>query len=118
MLVLLKIRSINAFKHKSGEFTFVTIYISGFNNKSFKVYSSISCKLPLIKRLKVNILVSNNILYIEGFSINIYNTSVLLYYYNVKIDISTKYHFKFLKQRVLNHSSILITFCSKALVTF
>lgn len=66
MLVPLKIRSIGTLKHKSGDFTPMTIYIPVIDEKGHELYVFISCKLYLVDELKINMLLSNNVLCIEG----------------------------------------------------
>lgn len=72
--ILLKVRGISTFKHKSGEFALVTLYIAGFSRDGTDIYTCVKCKLYLVEGLKVNMLIGNNLLYTEGFSINLAST--------------------------------------------
>lgn len=78
MPIPLKVRDIGTFKHKSEEFALTTLYISGFNYDEIKVYICIKYKLHLIKSLKANMLISNNIFDTESFSINLLNASTYI----------------------------------------
>lgn len=89
MPVPLKIKGIGTLRHKSGEFALITIYVSSVNKNGRKVYMSITYKLHLVNRLKVNIPMSNDILYIEAFTINFSISSILLHTCGVRINIST-----------------------------
>lgn len=110
--------SIGASKHKSGDFVFTTIYIPAIGKKSRKIYMSISCKLHLINGLKANMLVSNNVLCTEGFTINLSTSSALIHNCNVKININTRQPSEFLRQRALASTPIIMPPRSEALVAF
>ena len=115
---LLKVKGIKALKHKSGNFTFITIYIPGIDKKSRDVYASISCKLHLVDRLKINMLMGNNLLCTEGFAINLSTFFTLIQSCDVKIDINARQHSKFLRQKVLANGPTLVPPQSKALIAF
>lgn len=97
MLVPLKVKSISASNYKSGDFALTTIYMLSNEEQSCEIYASINGNLYLIDGLKANMLVSNNMLYIEGFIINLFNSSTLIHSCGVKIDINAKQHLKFLR---------------------
>lgn len=118
MPVLLKVKGIGAFQHKSEEFALVAIYISGLNDDCSEVYACIKCKLRLIERLKVNMFISNDVFYTKGFLINLVDASVYISSCGVNITISTKHYSEFLKQKVPVHSTIFILPKSKALIIF
>lgn len=88
----LKISSMCAFIHKSKEFALTALYISDFSNEKTGVYACIKCKLHLVKDLKANMLIGNNIFYMEGFFINLSNISIHIQSYNVNIIINAKYY--------------------------
>lgn len=118
MPVPLKVRGIGVSKHESRDFAFTTIYIPSIDKKSHKVYVSISCKLHLVDRLKANMLVSNNVLCIEGFAINLSTSSALIHSCDVKIDINARHHSEFLRQRTLASTPTIVPSQSEALVAF
>ncbi len=90
MPVLLKVRSIGASKHKLKNFALTTIYIPGIDERGQEVYASISCKLHLVNGLKANMLVGNDVLYTEGFAINLSTFFALIHSCGVKIDINAR----------------------------
>lgn len=108
MPIPLNIREIDIFKYESEEFAFIFIYISGLDKKNYEIYVFINLKLYLVNRLKANILIGNNVLYMKDFAINLSNIFLFIYSYFIKIVINTRHHFKFLRQRVLAYSPILI----------
>lgn len=59
-------------------------------------------------KLKANILMDNNILYITKFSIKFSTVSAYIHSYDVKIIISARYYFEFLKHKILANDSILV----------
>lgn len=118
MLIFLKVRGIDTFKHESGDFALTTIYISSIDKKDRKVYASISCELYLVDGLKANMLVGNNVLYIEGFTINLAISSTLIRSCVVKININARQYSKFLRYRTLASTPIIIPPHLEALVTF
>lgn len=93
----LKVRGIDALKQKSEDFAFTTIYISGIDEKSRKVYEFISYKLHLVDKLKANMLIDNDMLCTEDFSINLSTSFALIHSYSMKIDINARQHSKFLR---------------------
>lgn len=113
MLVLLKVKSIGIFKYKLGKFALIVLYILGFGHDGTKIYMYIKCKLYLVKGLKANILIDNDILYIKGFLINFLSAFTLIQGCNIDIIINAKYHLQYLKQRVLANAAIFIPLKSK-----
>ena len=118
MPVPLKVRGIGASKHESGHFALTMLYIPGTNEKGHEVYASITCELHLVDGLKANILVENDVLYTEGFAINLYNSSALIHSCGVRIDINARQHSEFLRHRALVSASIIISPHSEVLVAF
>lgn len=105
-------------KYKSGYFALTMLYFLGTDEKSREVYASITCELHLVDGLKANTLVENDVLCTEGFAVNFYNYSALIYSCGVKIDISARQHSEFLKYRALASASTIIPPRSEALVAF
>ena len=118
MLVLLKIRDIDASKQKAGNFALTTIYLPSIDKKSREVYVSINCKLHLVDGLKANMLMGNNVLCIEGFAINLSTSSTLIHSCGMKIDIDARQHSNFLKERALASAPIIMPSQSEALGAF
>lgn len=63
-------------------------------------------------------LIGNNFLYIKGFSIHFANAFAHIPSCEVDIVISARYHFKFLKHKVLANAVTFILPKSKALIPF
>lgn len=78
MPVLLKVGNIGAFKHKLKKFAFIIFYILGSSHNKTEVYVGIKCELYLVKGVKANILIGNNIFCIKDFSINLLNVFVYI----------------------------------------
>lgn len=106
--VLLKVRGIGASEHESGQFALTMLYIPGIDEKGRKVYASITCELHLVDRLKENMLMENDMLCTEGFTVNFYNSSALIHSCGVRIDISARQYSKFLRYRALASTSTII----------
>lgn len=79
---------------------------------------SITCKLYQVNRLKINILIGNNVLYMKGFAINLSISSTLIHSCSVRINISARQYSEFLEKKILASDSILMLLQSKALVNF
>ena len=90
MPVPLKVKDINASKHKLRDFALTPIYIRDISKKCHIVYTSISCELHLVDRLKANMLMNNNMLCIKSFAINLFTSSTLIHSYGMKIDINAR----------------------------
>lgn len=118
MPVSLKVRGISNSKHKSRDFALASTYIPGIDKKSHEVYTSISCELYLINGLKVNKLVSNDVLCTEGFAINLSTTSALIHSCGMKININARQHSEFLRHKALAKTPTIVPPCLEALVAF
>lgn len=97
----LKIREIRTSKHKSAQFAEVSFFFPGKSDKGQKVYASIRCELHLVKRLRANILIGNNILAAESFVLNVALSHALVESCGVKITIRARQRGQFLKKRLL-----------------
>lgn len=78
MSTLLKVNRIKASKHKSGKFIALSIYFSSKNNAKQLVYASLTYEIYLIKSLRANLLIGNNIIFPKGFVIDVKEFSVLI----------------------------------------
>lgn len=94
------------------------VFILSFDENGREVYTSITCKLHLINRLKANMLVENDVLCTEGFAINRSSSSALIHSCDIRIDINARQHSKFLRHRGLASASTIIPSCLEALITF
>lgn len=78
MSTLLKIRGINALKHKSAKFPVLSLYFPGKNNTEQLVYAALNCEIHLVEGLQANLLIGNNILSSKRVVINIGRKNALI----------------------------------------
>lgn len=71
MFISLKTGEIEAWKYKSAHFAKLFFFLLRENDKEQKVYIAFQCKLYLMKDVKANIYIRNNILNPEDFVLNI-----------------------------------------------
>lgn len=90
MLIPLKVRGIGASKHESGEFAAPYLYFPGKNNVGQQVYISLTCEIYLVKDLKANLLIGNDIMSPKGFIIDIKRKSVWIKSYGITIPIDVR----------------------------
>lgn len=90
MSIPLKVREIGASKYESAQFAEVSLFLPGETNKGQKVYASIQCKLYLVKGLRANIFIGNDILALESFMLNVGLSHALVGSCRVKITIKAR----------------------------
>lgn len=118
MPVLLKVKGISTSQHKSGEFALAAIYISSFDQICSEIYTYIKCKLHLVKGLKANMLIGNNVFSTKDFLINLTDAFAHIQSCGVDIIINDRHRSEFLKQKMLVHATIFIFPKSEALIFF
>lgn len=116
MSIFLKVREIKTSKYKSAQFTEVSFFLLGESNKRQKVYAFIRCELHLVKRLRANILINNDILALENFVLNIALSHALIKSCKVKITIRARQRGQFLKKRLFAKKDRVISPRSKTMV--
>ena len=116
MPVPLKVRGIGASRHESGEFALTAFYTPGLDREGSEVYACVQCELHLVNSLKANMLIGNNVLCTEGFTINLANASAHILSCGITIVISAKNHSQFLKHNVLANTTTFISPKSEALI--
>lgn len=84
------VRGIKTSKHESAQFVELFFFFSGKNDKGQKVYTSFRCELHLVKSLRANILIENNILDPEGFIVDVKLGHVFVGSCRVKITVQAK----------------------------
>ena len=97
----LKVRGRGTSKHKSAQFAEVSLFLQGESNEGQKVYTSIRCELHMVKGLRANILIGNNILAQKGFVLNVGLGHALVRNYEVKITVRARQRGQFLRKRLL-----------------
>lgn len=118
MPVPLKVRGIGASRHESKEFALTTLYIPGLDREGSEVYTCIKCELHLVEGLKANMLIGNDILCTEGFTINLASISAHISSCGVTIVINARNHLQFLRRNVLANATTFILPKSEALINF
>lgn len=116
MSSFLKVRGIGAFKHKSGEFAALSLYFPKKNEVGQLVYTFLTCEIYLVKDLRVNLLIDNNIISPEGFIIDVKEKSTLIGSCSVTILIDTKQKGQFLTRRLLVSQEIMVSAQLEAMV--
>lgn len=72
------------------------------------VYASIKCKLYLVKDLRANILIGNNILVLKGFDLNVRLDHAIVRSCGIKITIKARQRSQFLKRRLFAEKDRII----------
>lgn len=67
----LKVRRIRALRHKSEEFTALSLYFLGKNGIGMLAYAFVKYEIHLVESLKANLLIRNNIISPGNFVIDI-----------------------------------------------
>lgn len=92
------------------------LFFLGRSNKKQKIYASIRCKLYLIKCLRANILIDNNIFALKSFVLNIRLGHALIRSCRVKITVRAKQKNQFLKKKLLAKKDKVILPCSETMI--
>ena len=71
MSTSLKVKGIGALRHEFAQFAELSFFFLGEDNEREMVYASIKYELYMVKSLRANILIGNNILTPKGFVLNI-----------------------------------------------
>ena len=112
----LRVREIMALRQKSNQFAELSLFFSGENGKGEMVYASIKCELHLVKGLRANILIENNILAPEGFIINIGLGHAVVGSFGVKIMIRVRQRGQFLTKRLFAEKDGVVPPRSEAMI--
>ena len=112
----LKVRRIGAFKHKSREFAALSLYFPGKNNIGQLVYAFLTCEIHLVKDLKANLLIDNDIMSPEGFVIDVKGRSVLIGSCEVTVPIDGRQRGQFLTRKLLTSQETVLPPQSEAMV--
>lgn len=114
--ILLKVREIGASKHKSIQFVELFFFFPGENNKGQKVYVSLKCKLYLVKGLRANIFIRNNIFAPEGFIFELKLGHFFVGSCRVKITVRARQKGQFLRKKLLAKTDSVVPPRSEAMV--
>ena len=112
----MKVRDISASKHESLEFAALSLYFPGKNDVGNLVYASLQCEIHLVKGLRANLLIGNNIMSPKAMVINPKKKTALIGVCGVIIDVNTKQRGQFLAKRLLTSQESIISPCSEAMI--
>lgn len=90
MSIPLKVRGIRALDHKSREFATLSLYFSSKNSIKQLIYAFLIYKIYLVKDLRANLLIRNDIISLEEFIIDVKRKSALIKSYKVTVSINAK----------------------------
>lgn len=90
MSMLLKIRSIGVSKHKSSKFAVLSLYFSSRNNIRKLVYTLLQCEIHLVKGLRANLLIDNDIISPKAMIIDLRKKTALIGACEVTINVNAK----------------------------
>lgn len=113
----LKVGRIRASKHKSGEFAALSLYFPSKNNADQRVYASLTYKIHLVKGLRANLLIGNNIMSLKGFIIDVKRRSVFIESCGVSVPIDARQTGQFLIRRLLASQETVVSSYSEAMVS-
>lgn len=108
ILTPLKVREIEASRYKSEEFVALSLYVPGRDNADQQVYASLTCKIHLVKDLRANLLIDNDIILPEGFIIDIKKRSVLIRSCKVTVPINIRQKGQFFIRKLLISQDIVV----------
>lgn len=112
----LKVRGIRASKYESAQFAELFLFLLRENDEKQKVYTSIKCELYLVKGLKANILIGNNILALENFVLNIGLGHTVVGSCKIKITIRARQRGQFLRSKLLVEKDGVVPLRSEAII--
>lgn len=113
----LQVRGIAASKHKSRDFAALFLYFLGRNDAGQQVYASLTCEIHLVKGLKANLLIGNNIMSPEGFVIDVKKRSLLIGTCKVTVHIDARQHGQFLTRKLLSSQKTVVPPRSEAMIS-
>ncbi len=117
MSTLLKVRGIGASNHELGEFATLLLYFPGKINVGQLVYTSLTCEIHLIKDLRANLLIRNDIMSPEGFVIDAKGKKALIRIYKVTIPINARQWEQFLTRKLLTSQETVVLTHSGAMIS-
>lgn len=116
MSTLLKVRGIRASKYKSEEFTALLFYFLRKNNTGQLVYTSLTCKIHLVKHLKANLLIGNVIKPQDSFVIDVKGKNALIRSCKMIVSIDIKQKRRFFTRKLLASQETVVFPYSEAMV--
>lgn len=118
MATLLKVRSMGSSKHELDEFVSISLYFSGIDSTNRPAYAHMHRELHIVKELKANLLVGNDILAMERVIIDLANKSAMISSCQVTISVAVRLKRHPVQRKVLVNRSLTILPKFEALVQF
>ena len=112
----LRVRGIGSSKHNSGEYAILFLYFSSKDNASQQVYASLTYKIHLIKGLRTNLLIGNNIMSLKNFIIDIKKKIVLIESCDVTVLINARQRGQFLTRKLFASQETVVPPRSEAMI--
>lgn len=101
MSMPLRVRGIGFSKYKSREYRGLSLYFPGKDDADLQVYISLTYKIHLVKGLRVNLLIGNDIMSLENFIIDVRKKSVFIGSCGMTVPINAKQRGQFLTRKPL-----------------
>lgn len=117
MSTLFRVKKIRSSKHKSEEYAAFSLYFPGKDDAGQQVYASLTCKIHLVKGLKANLLIGNNIMFLKNFIINVKRKSVFIGSYGVTVSIDARQRRQFLTRKLLASQETVVPPRSEAMIS-
>lgn len=90
MSTLLKVRGIDASKHKFSEFVALSLFFPDKNAIRNLVYAALQCEIQLVEGLHANLFVGNNIMSPEAMVINLGKKTAIIDTCRVSINVNAR----------------------------
>lgn len=116
MSTLLKVRGIRASKHKSEKFAALFLYFPGTDSIRKLVYALLRSEIHLVKGLKANLLIGNDIMLPKNFVIDIKKKTTLIKSYTVTVSINAKQKGQFFTRKLPTSKLTVVPPQSEALI--
>ena len=118
MAILLKVRGIGSSRHESDEFVSMFSYFPNIDSINRPAYAHIHKELHIVERVKMNLLVGNNILTTERVIIVFAKKSAMISSCQMTISVAARPRSHPVQKKVLVDRSLTISPESEALVQF
>lgn len=108
MTSFLHVKSIGTAIHLSKNFIHIPFYFFGTNNNSKSVLAEIKQEVHLVEKLKIEMLVGNDILVLKRFILDLSNKETTISSCNTKIKILMKFRGQFISKKILAIKNFVI----------
>ena len=118
MITSLKVRSIDSITHEISEFVMISIYFLDTNKFEKSALANIIREIHLIDGLKINMLIENDILELEGFIIDVSKRTTTVNSCEIIIELFIKQRDFFVRRNILSNHRIIVSLDSQARISF